>query len=151
MDGCERRPHRGSAPHQDALRRGIFRSRKRRNWRISERKSCIPARSCPPWKRGSPSLSRTPIFRMIPARRSCSKASAAGGQGHRLPERRHGADRGIRPHVSAYGFMERIFDILARHEVSVDLISTSEITVSMTIDERELPKEALEELKVFPK
>jgi len=51
----------------------------------------------------------------------------------------------------AYGFLEKIFDIFARHQVSVDLISTSEITVSLTTDEKELPHEALEELKGFSK
>ncbi len=34
----------------------------------------------------------------------------------------------------AYGFMERIFEVFAKHRISVDMISTSEVSVSMTVD-----------------
>ncbi|MBV8205588.1 MAG: lysine-sensitive aspartokinase 3 [Acidobacteria bacterium] len=34
----------------------------------------------------------------------------------------------------AYGFLERMFDVFARHETPVDMISTSEVSVSLTID-----------------
>ncbi len=37
--------------------------------------------------------------------------------------------------LNAHGFLARIFDVFARHEISVDLISTSEISVSLTIDD----------------
>ncbi len=36
--------------------------------------------------------------------------------------------------LMAYGFLERIFDVFSRHKISVDLISTSEISVSLTVD-----------------
>ncbi len=37
--------------------------------------------------------------------------------------------------LHATGFLSKIFGILAKHEVSVDLITTSEISVALTIDE----------------
>ena len=36
--------------------------------------------------------------------------------------------------LGAHGFLARIFEVFARHEVSVDLVTTSEISVSVTID-----------------
>lgn len=34
----------------------------------------------------------------------------------------------------AYGFLSKVFEILAKHKISVDLITTSEISVSLTFD-----------------
>lgn len=36
--------------------------------------------------------------------------------------------------LDAYGFLATIFSILARHKISVDLITTSEVSVALTID-----------------
>ncbi len=36
--------------------------------------------------------------------------------------------------LNAYGFLSRIFDVFARNQVSVDLVATSEVSVSMTVD-----------------
>src|SRR5262249_45453616 len=36
--------------------------------------------------------------------------------------------------LGASGFLKGVFDIFARHDVSVDLISTSEVSVSLTVD-----------------
>ncbi len=54
----------------------------------------------------------------------------------------------------AYGFLAKVFEILAKHKISVDLITTSEISVSLTLDKTdtsggapELPQEAREELQ----
>ncbi len=54
----------------------------------------------------------------------------------------------------AYGFLAKVFEILARHRVSIDLITTSEISVSLTLDRThtqggapQLPAEALRELE----
>ncbi|MFL7022725.1 lysine-sensitive aspartokinase 3 [Enterovibrio norvegicus] len=35
----------------------------------------------------------------------------------------------------AYGFLAEVFNILAKHKVSVDLITTSEVSVSLTLDQ----------------
>ncbi|MDR9826445.1 lysine-sensitive aspartokinase 3 [Vibrio sp. FNV 38] len=35
----------------------------------------------------------------------------------------------------AYGFLAKVFEILAKHKISVDLITTSEISVSLTLDQ----------------
>jgi len=54
----------------------------------------------------------------------------------------------------AYGFLAKVFEILAKHKVSVDLITTSEISVSLTLDQTdtsggapELPAAARQELE----
>jgi len=47
------------------------------------------------------------------------------------------------------GFLARLFDVFARHKVSVDLISTAEVSVSLTV-EADAPLEAvLEDLSAF--
>ncbi|WP_114787514.1 lysine-sensitive aspartokinase 3 [Vibrio tetraodonis] len=54
----------------------------------------------------------------------------------------------------AYGFLAKVFEILAKHKISVDLITTSEISVSLTLDQTDtaggapqLPQEVREELE----
>ena len=37
---------------------------------------------------------------------------------------------------NSYGFLERIFKIFGKYEISIDLISTSEVTLSLTIENR---------------
>ena len=38
--------------------------------------------------------------------------------------------------LNAYGFLRRIFEIFDRHKISVDLVATSEVTVSMTVEDK---------------
>lgn len=54
----------------------------------------------------------------------------------------------------AYGFLAKVFEILAKHKISVDLITTSEISVSLTLDQTdtsggapELPEVVRKELE----
>ncbi len=54
----------------------------------------------------------------------------------------------------AYGFLADVFNILAKYKISVDLITTSEVSVSLTLDQTntaggapKLPAEAREELQ----
>ncbi|EPE6797166.1 lysine-sensitive aspartokinase 3 [Vibrio alginolyticus] len=54
----------------------------------------------------------------------------------------------------AYGFLAKVFEILAKHKISVDLITTSEISVSLTLDQTDtsggapqLPQAVQEELE----
>jgi aspartate kinase len=51
--------------------------------------------------------------------------------------------------LMAHGFLAKVFDIFARYETAIDLIATSEVSVSLTIDstdELERIKDALSEL-----
>ncbi|MBX2815601.1 MAG: aspartate kinase [Saprospiraceae bacterium] len=49
--------------------------------------------------------------------------------------------------LNAYGFLRRVFEIFERYETSIDMITTSEVAVSLTIDDdRNLPR-ILQELK----
>ncbi len=49
----------------------------------------------------------------------------------------------------AHGFLARIFEAFARHKVVVDLVTTSEVSVSATVDRESGLAEALEELRGF--
>ena len=57
--------------------------------------------------------------------------------------------------LHAAGFLARVFDILSRHQISVDLVTTSEISVALTLDESagsafsSAIEPALDELKSF--
>ncbi|PFG55185.1 aspartate kinase [Vibrio sp. ES.051] len=58
----------------------------------------------------------------------------------------------------AYGFLAKVFEILAKHKISVDLITTSEISVSLTLDQTDtsggapqLPQAVREELEALCK
>ncbi|WP_325891515.1 lysine-sensitive aspartokinase 3 [Grimontia sp. NTOU-MAR1] len=58
----------------------------------------------------------------------------------------------------AYGFLAEVFNILAKHKVSVDLITTSEVSVSLTLDQTntkggapKLPEAAEQELAALCK
>jgi aspartate kinase len=47
------------------------------------------------------------------------------------------------------GFMAKVFEVLARHGVVVDMIATSEISVSLTSDRLDLVKKAIPDLEEF--
>jgi len=47
------------------------------------------------------------------------------------------------------GFLAKLFDVFARHKVSVDLIATAEVSVSLTVDEGARLEELLEDLSAF--
>ena len=48
-----------------------------------------------------------------------------------------------------HGFLRRIFEVFDRFETSVDMVSTSEVTVSVTIDQTGRLPELLDELRQF--
>ncbi len=58
--------------------------------------------------------------------------------------------------LGAHGFLAKVFEVFARHRTSVDLIATSEVSVSLTVDQPDaLPAvcrdlEALGEVNVLP-
>lgn len=49
----------------------------------------------------------------------------------------------------AYGFLRRVFEVFERYKTSIDMITTSEVAVSLTIDDTTYLNEILEELKAF--
>jgi aspartate kinase len=51
--------------------------------------------------------------------------------------------------LMAYGFLNRIFEVFNRYETPVDLVSTSEVSVSLTIDNTEKLDRILGELREF--
>ncbi len=51
--------------------------------------------------------------------------------------------------LMAYGFLKRIFEVFDRFETAVDMISTSEVSVSLTVDNPSSLKSICEELRQF--
>src|SRR5205085_9868850 len=49
----------------------------------------------------------------------------------------------------AHGFLRRIFEVFDRHETPVDMISTSEVSVSLTLDSANHLPEITAELREF--
>jgi aspartate kinase len=54
-----------------------------------------------------------------------------------------------RPMFMAYGFLARVFDVLARHRLPVDLVATSHTSTAFTLDEDEGLGAAADELSRF--
>ncbi len=51
--------------------------------------------------------------------------------------------------LMAYGFIKKIFEVFEDHKTSIDMITTSEVAVSLTIDDTSKLKEITSELKTF--
>jgi aspartate kinase len=49
----------------------------------------------------------------------------------------------------AYGFLRKIFEVFEKYRTSIDMITTSEVAVSVTIDNKTYLKEILKELEPF--
>lgn len=49
----------------------------------------------------------------------------------------------------AYGFLRKIFEVFEKYKTPIDMITTSEVAVSLTIDDKENLKEILAELKNY--
>ncbi len=49
----------------------------------------------------------------------------------------------------AYGFLRKVFEVFERYKTPIDMISTSEVAVSVTIDDSKNLSTILEELKAF--
>ena len=49
----------------------------------------------------------------------------------------------------AYGFLRSVFDIFERYKTPIDMITTSEVAVSLTIDSSKYLNEIIKELKEF--
>lgn len=50
-----------------------------------------------------------------------------------------------------YGFLAKIFNVFAKYEISIDVVSTSEVSVSVTIEDDSKLKEIIKELKPVAK
>jgi len=49
----------------------------------------------------------------------------------------------------AYGFLRKIFEVFEKYKTSIDMITTSEVAVSVTIDNDQFLKEIVQELQPF--
>ena len=49
--------------------------------------------------------------------------------------------------LMAYGFMSKVFDIFNRYEIVIDLVSTSEVSVSLSLDNMQNLDQAMRDLK----
>ncbi len=51
--------------------------------------------------------------------------------------------------LMAYGFLQKVFDVFARFETAVDVVTTSEVSVSVTVDNRQHVADICEALASF--
>jgi aspartate kinase len=51
--------------------------------------------------------------------------------------------------LQGHGFLARIFEIFARHKISIDMVSTSEVSVSVTLDSNRNLEAAVADLRQF--
>ncbi len=51
--------------------------------------------------------------------------------------------------LMAYGFLKNVFAVFEKYKTPIDMITTSEVAVSLTIDNTKYLKEILEEIEVF--
>jgi len=49
----------------------------------------------------------------------------------------------------AHGFLAKLFQVFADHRIAVDLLATTEVSVSLTVDDAERLGAAVKELKTF--
>jgi aspartate kinase len=49
----------------------------------------------------------------------------------------------------AYGFLRKIFEIFEKYQTSIDMVTTSEVAVSLTVDNDSYLKEIIKELELF--
>jgi aspartate kinase len=49
----------------------------------------------------------------------------------------------------AYGFLRKVFEVFERHRVAIDMITTSEVAVSLTIDDTERLDQLVEDLREY--
>jgi len=49
----------------------------------------------------------------------------------------------------AHGFLAKLFQVFADHRIAVDLLATTEVSVSLTVDNLERLSEAVKEMKAF--
>ena len=49
----------------------------------------------------------------------------------------------------AYGFLRKIFEVFEKYRTSIDMVTTSEVAVSVTIDNDAYLKKIVKELEVF--
>jgi aspartate kinase len=47
----------------------------------------------------------------------------------------------------AHGFLARVFEVFGRHRIAVDLVTTSEVSISVTVDDRSRLAPAIAELE----
>ena len=51
--------------------------------------------------------------------------------------------------LMAYGFLKKIFEVFEKHETAIDMITTSEVAVSLTIDDTKKLNNIVQELEAF--
>lgn len=105
-----------------------------------------------------PALSRNIPVRILNSRRPAASGTkiTAGSRKTGVAVKSIAAKKGITVvHVQslrmlmAHGFLRSMFEVFDRHEVPVDLVSTSEVSVSLTADRTEGLKAIVEELSEF--
>lgn len=114
--------------------------------KILHPQSVFPAmeKNIPVWLKNTfkPEAHGTQITNEAPANRYTSVAAKDGIIAIRIKSYRM---------LMAYGFLKSIFEIFERHQTAIDMITTSEVAVSLTIDDDSKLSEILNELEQLGK
>jgi aspartate kinase len=117
-------------------------------------KRAIPVRVLNTFRPDNPGTVITAEGAEDPARSGAGAGAGAAPRAH--PVQAIAAKKGITVvhlvssrMLLAHGFLAKIFDVFARRQVVVDLVATSEVSVSLTVDRDERLESALGELRSF--
>lgn len=96
-----------------------------------------PATQLPLVEAGIPIVIRNTFAREAPGTRIAAEAATTSPQSVRSISIKRGVTvlqvRAARM-LGAFGFLRRIFEVFERHEIVVDVLATSEVSVSLTVD-----------------
>jgi aspartate kinase len=53
--------------------------------------------------------------------------------------------------LGTYGFLSKVFDVFKSHRIPIDLVSTSEVSISMTVESNAELNSVIDELETFSK
>jgi len=110
-----------------------------------------PARFCRPWRRTSRSASSTRGGRRNTGTLITAEAHHAGGRLTALACKRDVTviDITSTRMLMAHGFLRRLFEVFERFKTAVDVVTTSEVSVSVTVDDTRRLEAILDNLHNF--
>ena len=124
---------------------------RRRSWPISAPRCCIRR----PSSRRSPATSRSASSTRIAPRRAARSSPASGRPAIRpltalaSKSTSRVVDITSTRMLMAHGFLRRLFEVFERYKTPVDVVTTSEVSVSVTVDDRRRLPAIVEALSEF--
>jgi aspartate kinase len=126
------------------------RSRKRRSWRIGA-KVLHPVRFCRPWPGTSGAHHSTRAARRVLGTLITAESQSPDGQLTAIACKRNVTvvDITSTRMLMAHGFLRRLFEVFERFKTAVDVVTTSEVSVSVTVDDTRRLEAIVDNLRSF--